>query len=159
MTTTKKKDRYRFSHTDHKKHKERVSYHHKAFPWCFVVKTLSNIARIARYKPFGPHTFCWRKTTDYPHRVYCRSEAEAYVPGATGEGHKPVRAMLRNPSIPCISCASWLQSPSSPIQAPNGTLTRPALWLKPLHSHFSLHNSSFSLPSLALFPWRLCVFA
>ena len=23
-----------------------------------------NIAREARYKPFGPHTFCLRKTTD-----------------------------------------------------------------------------------------------
>ena len=64
-----------------------------------INKMGSNIARMARYKPFGPHTFCWRKTTDYPHRVYCRSEAEAYVPGATGEGRKPVRAMLRNSSL------------------------------------------------------------
>jgi len=67
--------------------------------------------------------------------------------------------MLRNPSIPCISCISWLQSPSSPIQTPDGTLTRPALWLKPLHSHFILHNSSFSLPHLPLplASLRLCV--
>ena len=48
-----------------------------------------NIARKARYKPFGPHTFCWRKTTDSPLKVCCRSEAEASVPGATGEGRKP----------------------------------------------------------------------
>ena len=24
-----------------------------------------NIARFARYKPFGPHTFGWRQTADY----------------------------------------------------------------------------------------------
>ena len=59
-----------------------------------IMTRMINIARKARYKPFGPHTFCWRKTTDFPHPVCCRSEAEEYVPGAAGEGRKPVRAML-----------------------------------------------------------------
>ena len=56
-----------------------------------------------RYKPCGPHTFCWRKTADLEFRVCCRSEAEASVPGAAGEGRKPVRAMLTNASLLAVS--------------------------------------------------------
>ena len=63
------------------------------FSVILVAKTLSDIACKARYKPFGPHTFCSRKTTDSHLPICCRSEAEAYVPGATGDGRKPVRAM------------------------------------------------------------------
>jgi len=75
-----------------------------------VAKTLPNIARIARYKPFGPHTFCSRKTTDSHLPICCRSEAEAYVPGATGEGRKPDRAMLRNSFV---SSVTFVVNPSS----------------------------------------------
>ncbi len=48
-----------------------------------------NIARAARYKPFGPHAFCWRKTTDLEFRICCRSEAEASVALRPGSGRKP----------------------------------------------------------------------
>ncbi len=30
-----------------------------------INRMIFNIARVARYKPFGPQTFCWRKQQIY----------------------------------------------------------------------------------------------
>lgn len=64
----------------------------------FVVKDSSLLTSLAmlRYKPCGPQTFCWRKTTDFQLIVYYPEQIRGTsVQWAADSGRKPVRAMLK----------------------------------------------------------------
>ena len=93
---------------------------------------VSNIARGARYKPFGPHTFCWCKTTDLEFRICCRSEAEASVPGVTGEGHKPAGRCKNLFAFNIVHSARWMVSIMSFVEWASacGLATRFWSWIE-----------------------------
>ena len=79
-----------------------------------------NIAHKVRYKPFGPHTFCWRKTTYLEFQICCRSEAEASVALRLSSGRKPAG---RCKNLLCISHRSTVPVSSNGHRSPR--------WLRP----------------------------